>query len=209
MGFPYDRSRVRSLPCSIASKTGQAVRLDLLGTDEDARLKAMYLAYQPRNSFQGLPPIRDEICVRWVEDMLATGIHIVARSGDPEILGHCALFPMSEQRSEILVVVTPEHQNIGIGTQLTRSVVHLGRELGFEKLLLTVAATNLRARHVYKKCGFEYTSTGPCRELDMACDLTRPAALREDPPQEWNPAPHFAAGDLDAETPTRTTDVAS
>ncbi|NLX98918.1 MAG: GNAT family N-acetyltransferase [Rhodopirellula sp.] len=204
MSFPYDRSKVRSLPRKITSKTDQVVRLHLLDPHEGGQLAAMYLAYQPRNSFQGLPPIRDEVCIRWVDEMLASGVHIVARSTGPEIVGHCALFPINEQKCEILVVVDPGHQNLGIGTELTRSVIHLGCELGFEKIWLPVMATNLRARHVYKKCGFEYVPTKPSKELDMICDLsnlrTEPALPQHEATPASTPIPHFvtvneAAGD--------------
>ena len=53
----------------------------------------MYLAYQPRNSFQGLPPIKDEVCVRWVRDILVNGIHLIATLRSP---GDCPDFRASE-----------------------------------------------------------------------------------------------------------------
>ncbi len=164
----------------------------------------MYLAYQPRNSFQGLPPIKDEVCIRWVRDILVTGIHVVAtREGDraadcpdfrangdcPDfrasengtvplaplaaepLIGHAALFPVNAQKCELLVVVCPGFQNVGIGTELVRSCVDLAAELGFEQIWLPVDSTNVRARHVYRKCGFEYVSGKQGRELDMICDV--------------------------------------
>ncbi|NUQ62081.1 MAG: GNAT family N-acetyltransferase [Pirellulales bacterium] len=205
MSVPYDRSKVRSLPCAIASKTGQAVRLELLEPHDADQLTAMYLAYQPRNSFQGLPPIRDEVCIRWVQDMLAAGVHIVARSQGSEILGHCALFPINREKCEILVVVDPAHQNIGIGTELTRSVVRLGCELGFETIWLPVAATNLRARYVYRKCGFQYVSNKPSQELDMVRDLTslrtESRILRDDQARACEPVPHFGLSAFVKESP--------
>jgi hypothetical protein len=220
------------LPRSFAGKDGQHVGLHRLPDDAGGRLIEMYLAFQPRNSFQGLPPIKDEVCVRWVREMLATGIHIVATSSErnggtrlsadglrspettsinpaapllksdtardipaiPEgrpIVGHSALFPVNDKKCELLVVVCPAFQNMGIGTELVRSCVALAYELRYERIWLPVDATNVRARHVYRKCGFDYVSDQPGRELDMICDVR---AHRRKPTYDLHgPAPHVPA----------------
>jgi RimJ/RimL family protein N-acetyltransferase len=222
------------LPRSFAGKTGLLVELQRLPEDAGQRLIEMYLAFQPRNSFQGLPPIKDEVCVRWVREMLATGIHVVAQRGagpwpaatnagetpalrqttpalrqttpalrqttpalrqtTATIIGHCALFPVNDKKCEMLVVVCPGFQDLGIGTQLVRSSIALADELGFERIWLPVDATNVRARHVYRKCGFEYVSDKQGRELDMICDVPswRPKAIHDlHGPAPRVPAPCF------------------
>jgi CBS-domain-containing membrane protein len=80
---------------------------------------------------------------------------------------------MDNRACELLVVVAPQHQNAGVGTQLTRCAVQMAYEIGFERIWLPVEATNVRARHVYKKCGFEYLSRRDSRELEMAINLKR------------------------------------
>ncbi len=177
--MPLDTPRtIRSLPRSFTSKRGEPVRLALLDHRDRDRLVAMYLAYQPRASFQGLPPLKDAVCVRWVHDMVRTGVNVVALA-DGDVVGHIALFPVNRRKCEMLVVVSPAQQNSGIGTELTRSIVQAARELGYEKMWLPVAASNLRARHVYQKCGFRYVSDKLARELDMEMDLT---AVEVEPP---------------------------
>ena len=181
-------ARSRScLPRTFVGKNRITVDLGRLPEDAGQRLIDMYLAFQPRNSFQGLPPLKDEVCVRWVRDMLTKGIHIVATRMMPAtvqgtvpifvsakmglspsrshchnscIVGHAALFPVNDKKCEMLVVVCPGFQNFGIGTELVRSCIDLAEELGFERIWLPVDATNVRARHVYRKCGFEYVSNG-------------------------------------------------
>lgn len=170
--MPLDSPRtIRSLPRSFTSKRGELVRLALLDHRDRDRLVAMYLAYQPRASFQGLPPLKDVVCVQWVHDMVRTGVNVVALAGGA-VVGHIALFRVNRRKCEMLVVVSPAQQDSGIGTELTRSIVLAARELGFEKMWLPVAASNLRARHVYQKCGFRYVSDKLARELDMELDLT-------------------------------------
>ena len=71
---------LRCLPHTFHGKNGLAVALHHLPADGGAQLIDMYLAFRPRNSFQGLPPLKDEVCVGWVQDMLRTGIHVTAGS---------------------------------------------------------------------------------------------------------------------------------
>jgi GNAT superfamily N-acetyltransferase len=244
------RTSHRSLPRSFLVKNGLPIELRRFpgdcpnfrasenGTvpfnaaaDAGQPLIDMYLAFQPRNSFQGLPPIKDEVCVRWVREILVTGIHLVAArsagdraadcpnfraSGDcPDfrasengtvpltpaqpIIGHAALFPVNARKCEMLVVVCPDFQNVGIGTELVRSCIDLAAELGFEQIWLPVDATNVRARHVYRKCGFEYVSTKQGREVDMTCDVrsARSATIHDlHGPAPRVPAPCFSFPEL-------------
>jgi GNAT superfamily N-acetyltransferase len=173
MHLPALAAPLRCLPRTFANKSGLPCKLQLLPAAAGGRLVDMYLAFQPRNCFQGLPPIKDAVCVKWVQDMLRTGINVIAHSGQKGIVGHTALFPINRQKCEMLVVVCPGFQNVGIGTELVRSCIDLADELGFERIWLPVDATNVRARHVYRKCGFEYVSNQQGREMDMACDVRR------------------------------------
>lgn len=147
-----------------------------------------YLAYQPRNSFQGLPPLRDEACVAWVQKMLADGRHLLAVSPQDDLLGHAALFPMHATACELLVVVWLEHQNRGVGTKLVQSAIELSRQLRFERMVLSVEATNVHARHVYEKCGFQYRGQACHGEVRMVRHLgeveTTATATIEAPPHQ-------------------------
>jgi GNAT superfamily N-acetyltransferase len=154
-------------------KDDRPCQLQFLPATAGQRLVDMYLAFQPRNSFQGLPPIKDAVCIHWVQDMLRTGVHAVAVSEPEGIIGHTALFPINQQKCEMLVVVCPKFQNMGVGTELVRSCIRMADELGFQRIWLPVDATNVRARHVYRKCGFEYVSNQHGREMDMACEVRR------------------------------------
>jgi RimJ/RimL family protein N-acetyltransferase len=194
MSLPSAGAPLRCLPRTFHGKNGLGVELRRLAADAGQRLIDMYLAFRPRNSFQGLPPLKDEVCVRWVQDMLRDGIHVTAESAEAAMVGHTALFPINRQKCELLVVVCPGFQNLGIGTELVRSCIDLADELGYERIWLPVDATNVRARHVYRKCGFEYVSNGQGRELDMACEVRRhrrPPTTDAKLPHGHVPAPCF------------------
>jgi CBS domain-containing protein/RimJ/RimL family protein N-acetyltransferase len=160
-------------PRALITRKGDAVLIRTLDEKACQGLIAMYLAYQPRNSFQGLPPLTDAACTSWVQHMIGNGINIVALSFGDGVVGHAGLFPINDEKCEFMVVVSPQHQNTGIGTQLTRCSVQLAYEIGFDQIWLSVESTNSRARHVYGKCGFERLPIDDPREMEMALDLKR------------------------------------
>lgn len=154
------------------TKAGKTLRLVAIDPTLYDALTAMYLAFEPRNSFHGLPPIGDDACVKWVEHMIANGTHLVAVTADQAIVGHVGIFPINRKSCEMLVVVVPLSQNVGLGTELVRNAASLARQHGFESVQILVESKNTRARHIYKKCGFEYLNYTHVGEVDMTLDLT-------------------------------------
>jgi CBS domain-containing protein len=167
-----EESTIYRKPRAFISKNGDAILIRTLDEKSCHGLIDMYLAFQPRNSFQGLPPVTDEACTQWVHRMIGNGINIVALSFGDGAVGHAALFPIDNEVCEMFVLVSPPFQNYGIGTQLTRCSVYLAYELGFDRIWLPVESKNVRARHVYRKCGFENLD-GDSREMEMGLDLKR------------------------------------
>ncbi len=202
MDFLRPTKPPQCLPRRFAGKNGTPFRLEWLPATHRQRLLDMYLAFQPRNCFQGLPPIKDAVCVQWVDDMLHNGINMLALAEPSKtIVGHTAMFPINPRKCEMLVVVCPEWQNMGIGTELVQCCIDVAAELGFERIWLPVDAANVRARHVYRKCGFEYVSNPLGREMDMACQVHEHAKK----PAAMPPTPHFPTAGLtqpDASSPT-------
>lgn len=160
-------------PYAFIDKRGEPVLIKLLGEKHHSRLLEMYLNYQPRNSFNGLPPIQDKSCKIWVENMIKTGINLTAFSFDRGIIGHAALFPINTGACEMLIVVSQDHQLVGIGTALNRCAIQLAYEVGFENVWLCVEQSNQVARHVYRKCGFQYLRNAKHEEVEMTFDLKR------------------------------------
>ena len=160
-------------PHAFINKKGDSVLIEMLDEKRRQQMVGMYLAYEPRNSFSGLPPTADEACVRWVERMITTGINLLALSSCGDVVGHAGLFPIDEETCEMLVVVSRPLQKLGIGTELTRCGIQLAHERGFQTIRLGVEAGNHVARRVYEKCGFSYLTRGLLGELDMHLDVKR------------------------------------
>lgn len=171
MNAKLQDTTIYSFPHAFINKKEEPILVTTLNDERCQRLIEMYLGYQPRNSFQGLPPISDPACVAWVQHMIRNGINLVALSFGEGVVGHVVLFPINDLTCEMLVVVAPQLQNTGIGTELVRCSIQVSHEIGFETIRLSVEVTNSRARHVYKKCGFEYLSKDRTGEVDMALDL--------------------------------------
>jgi ribosomal protein S18 acetylase RimI-like enzyme len=131
------------------------------------RLVAAYLAYQPRDCFQGLPPLKDEVCREWVWHLVHNGVNLLAVSDGKEVAGHVALLPEDGRSWEMMLAVWPSFQNLGIGTRLVHCAVRESRRLGATDIALSVEAANVRARHVYEKCGFRYCRHARAGELVM------------------------------------------
>ena len=184
MKIDLTETTIHNFPHAFLSKRAEPILVQPLDDKRRPQLVEMYLAYEPRNSFGGLPPITDEACIRWVEQTIATGVNLTALSFDRGMVGHAALFPIDAESCEILVVVSPPEQRTGIGTELTRCLVQLAHELNYGSVRLNVDAQNHVARHVYEKCGFEYLSRALMGELDMSLDLQRYRASIEVPVRE-------------------------
>ncbi|HOD84417.1 MAG: Carnitine transport ATP-binding protein OpuCA [Planctomycetes bacterium ADurb.Bin126] len=166
---PVSDSTIYRFPHAFISKKGEPIVVTLLDEPRRHRLIEMYLAFQPRPSFSGLPPADDQACTKWVESMIGRAINLVALSFDKGVVAHEALFPMEGQTCEMLDVVAASVQDCGIGSELARCGMQLAYELGFEKVLVSIEVANARARHVYRKCGFEDASEGDPE--DMVLDL--------------------------------------
>ena len=164
---------IHSYPHAFISRADEPILITTLNDKRCEQLIEMYLAYRPRNSFQGLPPITDEACRKWVQHMIGHGVNLVALSIGEGVVGHVVLFPIDNISCELLTVVSPKFQRTGIGTELVRCAVQLSNEIGWEQIRLTVEMTNSLARRVYKKCGFECRSDELDGEVEMAVDLGR------------------------------------
>jgi len=172
MRFDLADTTIENFPHAFINRRGEPVLIKPLGDKRRSQLLRMYLHFEPRPCFSGLPPAGDDACNRWVDGMCAEAVNLVALSFDAGVVGHTALFPIDREACEMVCALARRYRHIGIGTELTRCVCQLGHELGFETIKLHVQARNHVARHVYEKCGFQYSTRGMVDELDMSLDLT-------------------------------------
>jgi RimJ/RimL family protein N-acetyltransferase len=53
------------------------------------------------------------------------------------------------------IAIRDGYRNIGIGTQMMKTLIDEGKKMGLKVLVLDMFATNTRAKHVYEKMGFK------------------------------------------------------
>lgn len=173
---PYDPP-----PHAFEDSTGRAIEVRRYGAndaprDEYEALVEMYVAFDPEDRAQGIPPVGEETVRTWLDDILADDcLNVVAWHGD-DAIGHATLVPDVGERSadiaayELAIFVLAEYQGAGIGTRLIKTLLGLGREEDIEHVWLTVERWNRPAVALYEKVGFEPSGDGSF-ELEMSARL--------------------------------------
>lgn len=141
-----------------------------LVSGDRAALLTFYEEFEPKRGAQGLPPKGTERVKRWLETILAQGIHLVAlREG--VLIGHAFLVPTrAEGVSEYAIFLREDERGHGVGTELTRAGIEAAREAGLRRLWLSVELQNRAAMRSYEKAGFRFlpgTIYSPEAEMEL------------------------------------------
>jgi CBS domain-containing protein/GNAT superfamily N-acetyltransferase len=173
----YDNFKIKSLPFSFIDRKQRAILFRKAKKGDYKKILKMYQDFEPKESYQGLPPSNPEKLQQWVNLMMNNAFNIIGMSFDKRVICHGSIFEIDKDRSEFILAVFPEFQNAGIGMNLTRMIKSVSKELGFEKIWLCVEPTNMKAKHIYRKLGFETTSMCFGEESEMCIDLECDPAL--------------------------------
>jgi RimJ/RimL family protein N-acetyltransferase len=159
-------------PLTLTDKGAQPFTIRPYATADRASLGRMYDDFEPKRCAQGLPPLDAGQRTRWLDSVLASGCHVVVEVGDA-IMGHGMLIPMDDETAELANFLHQEVRNRGIGTELNRALLDVGREHGIGRVWLSVEPTNRRAIRSYEKVGFRRRpTTGWNPEVEMEVHLT-------------------------------------
>lgn len=88
-----------------------------------------------------------------------------------KFIGNIELMDVHDAEGELGITITASMQDKGYGTESVPAIVNYGmKELHLKRIFLRVFPDNLRAIHVYEKCGFrEYGRT----EEDVLMEISR------------------------------------
>lgn len=132
-------------------------------------LVEMYLAFDPADRAQGIPPGDEERVRTWLESLLEKGgLNVIAWDGD-SVAGHATLVP-DDDTYELAIFVFQAYQEAGIGTRLMRGLLGYGAENGVDRVWLSVERWNKPAIGLYEKVGFEI-STSESFEMEMSARI--------------------------------------
>lgn len=98
-----------------------------------------------------------DVELQWFEHAMKEGMcYLVARVNGKVVAG-ASIHPQTDKHVHVAsygVFIHNDYRDVGLGTILTKELIEIARERGLEILQLSVYASNKRAHHVYKKCGF-------------------------------------------------------
>jgi len=157
-------------PLSFTDGDGREITVETTDRDIFESLVEMYVAFDPADRAQGIPPVKEEAIREWLDTLLTEGsLNVVARHDDGPV-GHAILVPDRGDAYELAVFVLGAYQSAGIGTQLLQALLGYGQREGVDRVWLTVERWNEPAIALYEKLGF-VTSDTESFELEMAIRL--------------------------------------
>lgn len=154
-------------PATVTDREDREIRIRVADDDDDIEpLVEMYLEFNPEDRAQGIPPVREDPIRTWLDNLFGDGcLNLVALHED-EPIGHATLVPDVDDTYELAIFVLSEYQGAGNGTALLERLLGYAQEQGVERVWLSVERWNDPAIALYKKVGFEMSSTESF-ELEM------------------------------------------
>ncbi len=119
----------------------------------------MYLAFDPKDRAQGIPPTNEPRIREWLESILTDDAVNVTASAEGRLVGHATLVPDGTEEYELAIFVLDDYQESGIGTRLITALLGAGEDHDIEQVWLSVERWNSAARALYRKVGFEPSKT--------------------------------------------------
>ncbi|CCH78214.1 GCN5-related N-acetyltransferase [Nostocoides japonicum T1-X7] len=100
----------------------------------------------------------EEMFRSWSDNGSSAGVAFCVETLNEELVGHVSMWgaDVRNRCATFGIVIGPEHQTRGFGTEATRLMISYGfTELGLHRIELMVHAENERAIAVYRRVGFE------------------------------------------------------
>ena len=138
--------------------------------DDYEALVEMYVAFDPEDRAQGIPPSREDDIREWLDAVAGTDCPTVVAVVDGGLVGHAMLVPDRNGAYELAIFVLQAYQSAGIGTELLRTLLGLAQEEEITHVWLTVERWNDPAVRLYHSVGFETTEESGL-ELEMGIRL--------------------------------------
>jgi RimJ/RimL family protein N-acetyltransferase len=144
-------------PREVSDREGREIELSRASTDDVEALVEMYVAFDPEDRAQGIPPTKEANIRDWLETVMAEDtLNVIAWHGDSAV-GHVVLVGDGEGGYELAIFVLQAYQGAGIGTALVETVLGAAESEGIERVWLSVERWNTPAVALYEKIGFETT----------------------------------------------------
>ena len=149
------------MSCTVSTKSGRAVELRFLSTDDRSGLVGFFSSLSPQALQWGMPPYTEEVIDRWIGN-LANLIALVAVHGKA-IVGYAMIskgtHPRRQGVGDLAIYLHQDFQNDGLGTAMLRRLLALAKDEGLHKVTVHVIADNKPAVSLYEKLGLQHEGT--------------------------------------------------
>lgn len=111
--------------------------------------------------FESRAPFTLEQEIAWANEKLADNslVFSMIEKKTKEFIGNIELMDLDDATRELGIIITLDKQNKGYGKEAIKALLNYGKEVvGLQKIILRTNPLNLRAIHVYLKCGFIETN---------------------------------------------------
>lgn len=146
-------------PITFEDAAGRTVGISEVTDGDVEPFVEMYLAFDPQDRAQGIPPTSESRIREWLQRILTDDAVNVTATTEDRLVGHATLVPDGAKEYELAIFVLREYQESGIGTRLITALLGAGKNHGVERVWLSVERWNSAARALYRKVGFEPIKT--------------------------------------------------
>jgi RimJ/RimL family protein N-acetyltransferase len=135
----------------------------------------MYLSFEPKGHFQGLPPVTPEQTREWLQTLVRKGATQFVLEVGERVIGHSVLCPGPQAgEAELAIFLHQDYRGRGLGKRLLLATLHYGcKQLELSRVWLSVQTGNTAALECFKSVGF--VPVAPVSPLTWELDLQRPS----------------------------------
>jgi diamine N-acetyltransferase len=139
------------------------------------RVRAMYLEFEPRGAFQGLPPESESRLDNWLDRLCRSGVENFVVDNGERIVGHITLCPdPAKSEAELAIFVHQDWRGLGVGRTLLLGALNYGcKQLELDRVWLSVQGANPVALHLFESVGFR--PVGKANPFAWELEMERPS----------------------------------
>jgi ribosomal protein S18 acetylase RimI-like enzyme len=149
---------------------GRELEVRPFGVEDFEALVRMYKSFEPKRVAQGIPPPDVPRIAHWLDRLAQKSQALLAWDGS-KVVAHTILCPMPADAVEFTIFVHQDYREEGVGTALSRHTLEWALQMGFTHVYLTTEISNFRALRLFRKLGFQTTSSYG-DEVEMKLDLS-------------------------------------
>ena len=156
-------------PVLVQTQKGRELEIRHFTREHFGSLVQMYKTFEPKRVAQGIPPPDVPRIAHWLDRLEQKSQALLVWDGN-KVVAHTILCPMPAASVEFTIFVHQDYREEGLGTVLSRQTLNWASQMGFDIAYLTTEISNFRALRLFRKLGFQTTSSYG-DEIEMKLDL--------------------------------------